>query len=246
MLGAHISGAAQPTLAQARAEYAAADKTLNELYEAAKKKLTPGRFERLRVDQRHWLVFREELALAPSYSGVPEDTEEAKRTPSYFSSLATITKDRIAWINEGWLAESATADQDDALTAVWRDSSGGYMEIVEEDGKLHFLINVIRTRSANLGNIEGIADWNQPIGWFSDKGRDPTRSDVTNLAFIWRDQKGLEVLSANAQSYHGKRAYFDGNYIKVGRLNEAGKARVLKAAASGKTPDEEPAPASDE
>ncbi len=228
--------AAEPTLVQARAEFAASDKALNQIYETARQKLSPGRFEELRRDQRVWLKFREELALAPSYSGVPEETEAAKRSPSYFSSLASITKERIEWIKAGWLAKEGDPD-DEAFTAVWRDSSGGYLEIVEADGKLHFLINVVRTRSANLGSIAGVAEWNERIGWFSDRGRDPERTDVTNLAFISRDGKALEVLSANAQHYHGKGAYFDGDYIKVGRLDEAAKARVLKAAQTGVVPE---------
>jgi hypothetical protein len=115
---------------------------------------------------------------------------------------------------------------------------------VQEGDKLHFILNVVRGHAMHLGQIAGTAEWNQPIGWFSDRGRrDSEQEEVTNLAFIFRHGKGLEVIGANTRHYSGNRAYFDGDYIRVGKLDDAGKARVREAAAAGKVP-EEPIPSS--
>ncbi|WP_075088014.1 hypothetical protein [Verrucomicrobium spinosum] len=71
-------------------------------------------------------------------------------------------------------------------------------------------------------------------GWFSDKGRDPEKKDESNLAFIYKDLY-LEVISANAEHYHGRRAYLDGRYFKVASLDPETQSLVLKAGQSGKS-----------
>jgi uncharacterized protein YecT (DUF1311 family) len=233
-LGSHDglrAEAPKQTAAEARAEFAKADKALNDAYAFAKKKLVPRLLNELQRDQREWVHFREELALTPSYSAVSSDTAVAKQSAQYFRALTEITKERIAWIDR-WIA----GDEFPSLTAKWRDSHGGYMELVEEGDKLHFIIQVARGRAPNIGAIAGTAEWNGPIGWFSDKGREKDKTEVTNLAFISRDRK-IEVIGAKTEEYHGHNAFFDGLYIMVGRLEEKDRARVLKAAETGAIPE---------
>lgn len=235
-----LSCVAEPskrTVTEERAEFAKADKALNDVYEVAKKKLVPYQFEKLRANQRVWLEFRENLALTPSYAGVPDDEANPKSSRNYFSALVEITKARIEWIKAGWIAEGPKDD----LTASWRDSHGGCMDVVEDGHKLYFVLDVVRGRSANLGWIAGTAEWYSNIGWFSDRDRHDADAGVAHLAFVARDRSQVEVLSDNAGNYGGKGVYFDGHYIKVGQLDEAAKARVIKVAESGVYP-EEPVP----
>ena len=109
--------------------------------------------------------------------------------------------------------------------------------MVEKDGKLHFVIQVVRGPTSHLGALAGVAAWNTRIGWFSDKGRDPSKPEETNLAFVQRGRE-LEVIGANTGFYHGMRAYFDGKYIKVKPLDQKTQDKVLKAAKSGEVPEE--------
>ena len=77
-----------------------------------------------------------------------------------------------------------------------------------------------------------MASWNTPLGWFSDKGRNKEKPEESNLTFVSRGNV-LEIIGANTSYYHGARAYFDGEYCKVGKLDEKQKAEVTKAAESG-------------
>lgn len=222
----------QPSLKEAKAGFAKADAALNEAWAAARKALEEADFNALKEEQCGWLELRDTLALSPYYSGAPDDKAEALNSPEYFSTAASLTEERVRWLR-GLIAE----DQGGSLTGEWEDSRGGHMEIVEQDGRLHFTIETVRGPSANLGQIAGIAAWNSPIGWFSDKGRDKEKTDETNLAFHWQGRK-LQVTGANTEFYHGKRAWFDGGYVKVAALNKKQEARVLESAKAGAIPEE--------
>lgn len=216
----------RPSLQEAHADFGVADEELNEAWAQAKAKLPPVLFAELREDQRGWLEHRDYLALSPGYSAVESDAKDPKKTVEYLSTAAALTEERVAWLKGLLRAEGGS------LTGRWSDSYGGHMEIVEKDGKLHFTIEVVRGPTAHLGGIAGIAGWNHPIGWFSDKGRDKSKTDETNLAFHLRDKR-LEVTGANTGEYHGARAYFDGRYVRVAELNQEAQAKVLKDAKAG-------------
>lgn len=220
------AGEKRPTLKEARADFGVADEELNEAWAQAKAKLPTSAFAELKEDQRSWLEHRDHLALSPGYSGVAVDAADPEKSAEYLSTAAALTEERVIWL-KGLLREEA-----DSLTGKWSDSYGGHMEIVEKDGKIHFTIEVVRGPAAHLGGIAGIAAWNHPIGWFSDKGRDKDKPSETNLAFHLRDKR-LEVTGANTSEYHGARAYFDGRYVRVGDLDEATQVKVLKSAKAG-------------
>lgn len=213
----------KPTLAEAKAKFARADAALNAVWEKARSKLKGGDWEELKAEQRNWIEYRDRMATSPGVSGAPAEEAEARQSPEFFVSAAGLTEDRTAFLN-GLLAEAG----EDTLTGQWMDSYGGYLEIVEKDGRLHFHISVVRGHSAHLGELSGEADWNERIGWFTDKGRDKDRTDVTNLAFIHRDGKKLEIVGANTSHYHGARAYFDGKYVRTGPLDAKTQAELLK------------------
>lgn len=221
------------TLAEARVRFQEVDKGLNDTYEVARKKLSTEKFQQLRDEQRIWLGFREELALAPSYSGVPDDPVLAKRSAEYFDALVELTKERDEWITQAWIFGLLEGDASDALTAIWRDRSGGYMETFEEGAKLHFLIRVVRGRKSRISVIAGVAQWNERIGWFKERGGEKDQASLGNLAFVSRDRKRLEVIASTTAHQFGDIASFEGDYIKVGRLSEPARLKLLKAAETG-------------
>ena len=217
----------EPTLKEAKAAFDKADAGLNAAWEAVKKDFDASRFNALKEDQKAWVEYRDYTASSPGFSGAPADEAKAKQSPEYFSTAAALTASRTAWL-KGLIAK----DTGTSLTGEWTDSYGGHMEIVEKDGHLHFSIEVVRGPTAHLGAIAGLAAWNDPIGWFSDKGRDKTRQDETNLSFVLRDGK-MQLTGGNTSPYHGARASFDGDYVRVASLNAKAQAEVIKAAKEG-------------
>jgi uncharacterized protein YecT (DUF1311 family) len=214
----------EPTLVEAKTEFGTADRLLNEAWAEAKKALDPKMFAEIQTTQREWLEFRDERAMMAAENVA--DKETAQRSPSYFTTAADLTKDRAGFLR-GVITQKETG-----LTGVWDDGFGGTVELVGEDNRILFIFHVVRGHTSDLGMLAGLATWNERLGWFSDKGRYADKTDETNICFIRRGWK-LEVVSANASYYLGKRAFFDGNYYKTSPLDEKEQAIVIKAAESG-------------
>ncbi len=218
---------------EAKALFDKADKALNEAWASAKAALPEADFNKLKEDQRGWVDYRDYLARSPMYTGAEANGELPLTAPEYLEAAAALEEGRTKWLKglvREWGAE-------EGLTGTWMDSYGGSIEIVEQNGKLHFITECVRGPTSHLGGLSGIASWNQTIGWFSDKGRDKDKEDETNLSFILRDKK-LEIIGANTGHYHGARAHFDGEYIKVSQLSAKAQAKVVKAAKTGDLPEE--------
>lgn len=207
--------------ADPKAELAQADRELNVAWGAVKKALSEEEMTELKEAQRQWVKYRD---------GSLEELDEASRAEA-FAAAAQLTKDRTRWL------QARAKREEDPLDGLWVDGSGGTLQIVSEPGKLLFVIDVVRGPTFHTGGISGVAVWNEPIGWFSDKGRDADKEDETNLSF---HHKGLvvEIVGANTQYYHGARAYFDGRYVKAGSLTKAEQAEIAKEAKSGKKAEE--------
>lgn len=229
----------EPTLAEAKAAFAKEDRSLNQAWSAAKAAAAKlGAVEELTQKQRAWLEYRDYQAGHES-SALGE--KEPKRSAVWHTTAAGLTQSRVEWLR-GW-AESTKAPHE-TLTGVWIDSYGGDMRVVHQPAaattafgesgvaRLLFAIDVVRGPTYHTGGVAGVASWNQRIGWWSDKGLDPEKTDESNLAFVDRD-RCLEVVGANTSHYHGARAYFDGIYVKVEPLDEKAQAEVIKAAESG-------------
>jgi len=215
-----------PTLKQAKTEFERADKALNAAWEAVKKEFSPAAFAVIREEQRAWVEWRDHIASSPAYSGLPAEDEAARlQSAEYFSIAAGLAADRTAWLR-GLLAKEAP----ETMTGRWIDSYGGMIGIVEKEGRLYFQLNVVRGPTAHVGELSGVAQWNESIGWFSDKGSDKSRTDETNLAFIHAGGK-LKLAGAKTHCYHGARAYFEGEYVRTGALAAKEQAEVLKAGA---------------
>ena len=225
-----------PTLAEAKAAFAKADRELNQAWSAAKAAVTGSTLTDLTQSQRGWLEFRNENAQRESEQSGEKD---AKRSATWHSVAADLTESRTEWLRGRALAAKEPLE---TLTGRWVDSYGGAMRIVHQPGptnewgaigvgRLLFDIEVVRGPTYHTGGVAGGATWNDRIGWWSDKGY-PEKTDESNLAFIDRD-RCVEVIGANTTQYHGARAYFDGIYCKAGPLDEKEQAEVTKNAESG-------------
>ena len=215
-----------PTLAEAKADFAKRDKSLNVVWDAVKasQQLDAAELTALREDQKAWLGYRDGIALSPGYSGAPPDEAAAKKSPEYFSTAAALTAERTAWL-KGRIA----TEHPETVTGVWSDSYGGSLSIVQQDGKLYFNLEVLRGPTAHIGSISGIASWNEPLGWFSDKAGEKDKTGEANVAFLRKGNR-IDVHTANAGSYGGMRAYFDAEYWLVGKLNAKAQAGVIAQA----------------
>ena len=226
----------RPTLAEAKAAFAKADRELNQAWSAAKAAVTGSALTDLTQSQRDWLEFRNDNAERESEQA---GEKEPKRSATWHSVAAQLTQSRTEWLRGRALGAEAPLE---TLTGRWVDSFGGTMRIVHQPGaknewgavgvgRLLFDIEVVRGPTYHTGSLAGVASWNDRIGWWSDKG-DPEKTEESNLAFIDRD-RCLEVIGANTTHYHGARAYFDGIYCKAGPLDEKEQTEVTKGAESG-------------
>ncbi len=222
----------RPTLAEAKAAFAKADRALNQAWSLAKTAIAEGRAPaELTQNQRDWLQFRDSRAGGESEQAGEKDP---KRSGTWYSVATELTASRAEWLR----GRARTVAPEETLTGVWIDSYGGTLSVVQQQGRLLFTCEVVRGPTYHTGEISGIASWNQSIGWFSDKGRDPEKTEESNLAFVDRDGC-LEVIGANTSHYHGARAHFDGIYCKVAPLEAKQQAEVIKAAESGGVSEQE-------
>lgn len=209
-----------------KAAFAKADAALNAAWTAAKASLSESEFNELREDQRSWLQYRDYLAQSPIYTGASTQKELSLDSPDYLEAAAALTQERSEWL------EAVVRNKDiESLTGVWTDSRGGRIEIVEGGGSFSFSISCTRGPTSHTGDMEGLAKWNQRIGWYSDTlaAKDPEAE--ANLAFILRGSR-LEIIGANTSKYHGARAYFDGIYVKVSALTPTQQQEIVKNASS--------------
>ena len=219
-----------PTLAEAKAHYSKADRELNDAWAAVKKALPEAEFNQLRDEQKSWVQSREEIARAQASPDLAENEKALMQSVDYLEAAASMADMRTRWLRG---LQATLTNNETSLTGEWSDGWGGEIKILQLEHKLHFSIFVVRGRSSANGELSGHAVWNEPLGWYSDKGLDPNKADETNLAFVLRRGK-LELIGANTQEYHGARAYFDGTYVKVAPLDDESKANLKRMGQSGK------------
>lgn len=238
LLALTVSAQNDVTPAKAKASFESADRRLNSVWAKLKLKLSPAEFAELQREQRSWVEYRDYTALSPGFSGAPEDEKEALKSAEYFTAAADLTESRRRWLISLLQGENAAGEEPEhRLNGTWTDSFGGSLEIVAEPGKIYFVLQVVRGPTAHVGALSGVASWNRTIGWFSDKGREADKEDETNLSFVLKGPR-LELTGANTSSYHGVRAYFDGTYVRTGRMDAAGQQKVKQAALAGDLPEE--------
>lgn len=214
--------AEEPGIGAAKAAFAKADHDLNEAWTAVKKVMPEKVFAELKAQQRTWIEERDRRA---------KEAAGAYTSAAYWESAARLTTERAEWLRR------VANKMPEPLTGLWSDGNGGTLEVVEQKDRILFVFHAVRGRGNDVGVLAGAAVWNHGIGWFSDKGREPDKTDETNLSFAERDGH-LEVIGANTSYYHGHHAYFDGTYYPIAPLSEKEEQAVVTAGETGNVPEE--------
>ena len=225
------------TLAQAKAGFAKADKALNAAYAETKKALPDYEFAELREDQREWLKIRDERAeMTVHYEDRERPEGKEKESPVYWEAMTYLTETRIE-ILRGWRG----VGDSETWTGRYIDGNGGLLEIVQEGEKIFFTLQVVRGPTYHNGAISGEAVKNMMMARHTDKNTadadKPKDFGETWLSFI-SEGRFLKIIGANTQYYHGARAYFDGDYIRVAAFDEKQAEKVLKNATNPAWPAE--------
>ncbi len=214
----------EPSLEQAKADYIRADKALNAAWEEFKKTPDKRRFESLRWDQRRWIGYRDYFSGEVLMRDHNIPAGKLKQRAEHWKSMTDITRQRISILRSIISARKKRLE----LTGMWTDGYGGHMDIVTlGDGKIAFSIEVVRGPTHHLGSLTGLADKNGSIIRFSDAETEPKKEKATWLTAIQRGDH-IEVITANSHYYHGMRAYFDGDYYRIGDLKKIQRDRIVK------------------
>jgi len=217
----------KPSLEQAKADYARADKALNAAWAEIKKTPDKRRFESLRWDQRRWIGYRDYFSREVLMRDYNITADKLKQRPEHWQSMTDITRERLSVLRSIISSRKKRLD----LTGIWTDGYGGHMSIVALGGdKIAFSIDVVRGPTHHLGSIGGLAERNGDMIRFSDGEADSKYKKKSSWVTLVRQGDHIEVITANAQFYCGARAYFDGNYYRIGDLGKIQRDRLAKEA----------------
>jgi uncharacterized protein YecT (DUF1311 family) len=215
------ASAQEKTLPEAKAAFATADHALNQSYQTAKTKLPEALFEQVREEQRNWIDYRDFRADASArLEGGAEDGKE-KASPEYWNAMTYLTETRVE-ILDAW----TRIDQfSKTWEGVWIDGYGGILMIEQGEGPdLRFTCTAVRGASYHLGNIAGTAKANQSTARFATQAEG---QDVeTWLTFLQEDDGRLRIIGENTEYFHGARAYFDGQYLRVRELTAEDRKEI--------------------
>ncbi|MBN1554855.1 MAG: DUF1311 domain-containing protein [Phycisphaerae bacterium] len=219
----------KPTLEETKAAYAQADKALNAAWKQieTKWKDKPLRLETLREKQRHWIRYRDYHSNEMVMRDYNLTAEILKNSVEHWQTMTHITRVRTQILR----AILDAAKNPPELTGTWTDGYGGSLTLVKvNDDQVAFTIDVVRGPTYHLGNLWGLAEINDGIIRYTDKqNQKKYKKKPTWLTWIDRGNH-LELLEANSHFYCGARAYFSGDYYRVGDVTQAQRQRVLKQA----------------
>ena len=220
-LGLKLTSAQDISFAEAKQAFADADATLNSVYEKAKETIPAYRFAKILQEQREWIAYRDNRAAAAARFDGRAIRGKESANPEYWNAMAYLTETRIEILNAWMKVDTFTKTWEGA----WIDGYGGILRIVENpDGTFTFACSVVRGPTYHLGNIDGTAAANQTTARFST--RVDKDSAETWLTFLLEGDGRLRVIGENTQFFHGARAYFDGNYLRVRELTDEDRAEM--------------------
>lgn len=218
-IGIALTGAAfADPVADAKAEFDKKDRELNATYAGLKKDLPAHLFSTLQEDQRDWLGYRDGIA---DWQAREKDPE---RSVEKWETSAGITESRVEWL-KAW---RRIPDDQESWEGRFSDSRGGLLEIITHNGKTHFVLNVVRGPTYHSGGIGGVMRINGGTAWFETKSEETERP--TWLTFV-REHDGtgrIRILGENTGPFHGMRAYFEGQYLRLGAVDAKDRERVMK------------------
>ena len=216
--------AGTPSLEQERARFEAADAQLNAVYADAARELPAGAFEELRLDQRRWLERRDPYAedvahLEAGAAGLTDPEDE----PWFWIARTERTLARSEVLG-GWLSYYRGLPAEAGWSGAWADGDGGWL-LMLDDGSAHlaFDLFVVRGPTHHLGQLEGVAE---RIGRSARFATASVWDEApTWLTFVAEGPR-VRLWAENARWFHGMRAYFDGDYVRVRALTEEERGQL--------------------
>ena len=203
---------------EAKAAFDKWDKELNQVYQKLKVELQQELFEIVREDQKGWVPYRDYMSeLQRGDEGVSD--EEAQ-----LSLAAGLTESRVKWLR-AWLGR----DSESGFEGEYDDGFGGLLQIVKEGEDYFFALNVVRGPTFHVGDLQGKLRVNGDTAWFEIQAESAEKP--TWLTFIPKEDGSgrTRVLAENAHFYHGVRAYFEGNYLRIGKVSAEERKKVIAA-----------------
>jgi hypothetical protein len=113
----------------------------------------------------------------------------------------------------------------DGWTGFWSDNQGGWMSLVDRGGVIYFSASCIRGEDHYLGSVSGKAMKTAGRGIFKST---PLPGEDVLITFTI-EGPWLRVEGTNTGVYHGLKAYFDGDYVKIAPLPQAKQKEVISA-----------------
>jgi len=201
-------------LEQAKQRFTAADADLNKTFQEVRSKLSGSTLIDLRDRQREWLKHRDYMASdQPRQNGF--EGSDFKQSPDYWEAMADLTKTRTEFLRaafDGTLPKG--------ITGVYQDSYGGALQLEETPQGIVFSINVVRGPTTHTGGLTGVANRKGSGAVYKEKIEPPEDRKPTELTFAFVDGHIVKLTGKNTEYYHGARAYFDGTYFKVAKLDK--------------------------
>lgn len=207
----------------ARELHGRADAKLNEVYGRVMGKFSEEKRIALRKDARDWIEYRDYKAEHPGPLYLRDDEKgdsDIIKKIKHWDALTDLTDERVKMLQ---LYEKGNPEQ--LISGVWVDGKGGRMELslneVDKKKGINFSIYTIRGPTAHIGEIEGFATFSNPEkrkAVFIDTDTDYFIDGKACRIDLFIDGEKIRIEEKNAQSYHGKRAYFAGTYYRLGPL----------------------------
>jgi uncharacterized protein YecT (DUF1311 family) len=202
-------------LEQAKQRFAAADAELNKAFQEVRSKLSGSALIDLRDRQREWLKHRDYMASdQPRQNGF--EGGDFKLSPDYWEAMADLTKERTQFLRSAF---DSTLPK--GITGVYQDSYGGALQLEETAEGIVFSIIVVRGPTTHTGGLTGVAARKGGGAVYKEKIEPPEDRKPTELAFAFVDGHIVKLTGKNTEYYHGARAYFDGTYFKVAKLEKS-------------------------
>jgi uncharacterized protein YecT (DUF1311 family) len=201
-------------LDQARQRFATADADLNKTFQEVRSTLRENALNDLRDRQREWLKHRDYLASDQPRQNGFEGTD-VKQSPDYWEAMADLAKERAEFLRAAFNPALPKG-----ITGVYQDSYGGALQLEETAQGLVFSINVVRGPTTHTGGLTGVATLKGRVATYKEKVAPAEDRKPCELTFAFSDGHIVKITGKNTGYYHGARAYFDGTYLKVAKLEK--------------------------
>ena len=201
-------------LEQARKHFAAADADLNKTFQELRGKLRGNALTEFRDRQREWLKHRDYIASdQPRQNGY--EGSDFKQSPDYWESMADLTEERTKFLRAAY--DPALPK---GITGLYQDSQGGLLQLEETAQGIVFSINVVRGPTLHTGGLTDVAVRKGSGAIYKEEVEPGDDRQPAELTFAFSDGHIVKVTGKNTEYYHGARAYFDGTYFKVAKLEK--------------------------